>query len=457
MSRAITGIGSLAQTALDPPNGSLGKRAKKRYASQRMQPGPSDLPSRDPFAAFASRDYRVYAAARLFNTVAVQMQSVAVGYHVYSITHRPIHLGYVGLAQFLPVVSLSLVAGHAADRFDRRAVALLCILLNAACAVLLLLCSLSPAPSLPAIYATLFVFGVSRTFNAPALTALLPSLVPKADFPNAATWQSTFWEIAAIGGPSLGGAIYAIRDAPGPVYIASAFTFGVAGLLLLAVRTRTGRLEQRPPSLSTALAGLRYVWAKKILLGSISLDFFAVFLGGAVALLPVYATDVLHVGPTGFGVLRSAPAVGAGLMALTLAFRPLTQRAGAKMLAGVGIFGAATIVFGLSKSFPLSLLALAVLGAADMVSVVVRMTLEQLATPPEMRGRVSAVNMVFVGASNELGELESGVAASLLGPVPAVVLGGVGTMVVVGLWTLLFPDLRRVDRLDEGLAEPHEA
>jgi MFS family permease len=406
-----------------------------------------------PFAAFASRDYRFYAAARLLNSIAVQMLSVAIGFQVYSLTHRAIDLGYIGLAQFLPVAGLCLITGQAADRFDRRAVVLVCTLINAACAVSLLVCSLSASPSLPVIYGTLLAFGVSRAFNAPALSALLPSLVPAAHFPNAATWQSTLWQVAAIGGPSLGGAIYALQGTATPVYLASALIFGCGLLLMLAIRTRTGRLEQRPPSLATALAGLRYVWVNKILLGSISLDFFAVFLGGAVALLPVYAADVLHVGPTGLGLLRSGPAVGAGLTAIYLAFRPLKRRVGAKMLTCVGMFGAATVVFGLSKSFALSLLALAVLGAADMVSVVVRMTLEQLATPPEMRGRVSAVNMVFVGASNELGEFESGVAASLLGLVPAVVLGGVGTMVVVALWSALFPEIRRVDRLDDALVK----
>lgn len=405
-----------------------------------------------PFAAFASKDFRFYLAARFLATVAVQMQSVSVGFQVYSITHRPLDLGYVGLAQFLPVISLSLVAGNVVDRFDRRRVLLLCDLVFALSAGVLYLLSRASSPSLVAIFGTLLLFGAARSFYGPAGTALMPSLLPREHFANAVTWQSTSWEIAAIGGPSLGGLVYGLGG-PRTVYLCTAVLLGCACLLVAQIETRPTKLERRPPSLSTAFAGLRYVWANKILLGSISLDFFAVFLGGAVALLPVYAADVLHVGPTGLGVLRSAPAVGAGLTAAFLAFRPLGGRAGPKMLGGVAIFGAATIVFGLSTSFPLSLIALAVLGGADMVSVVVRMTLEQMATPPEMRGRVSAVNMVFVGASNELGEFESGTLAALIGAVPAVVCGGVGTLVVVSLWAWLFPAIRRVDRLEDVGAE----
>ncbi len=412
-------------------------------------PPAPELPAPSPLAAFSSRDFRYYAAARFIATIASQAQSVAVGFQVYALTHRALDLGYVGLAQFLPVVSLSLVTGHAADRFDRRSLLLLCELAFAACAVIFFLLARAEHPSLLAIYANLVLFGTARAFAGPAASSLMPSLVPKAHFANAASWQSTLWQLAAIGGPSLGGLLYGLYGSAGPVYAFTAVGFGCAVILASAIRTRTGRLDRRPPTLATALAGLRYVWAKKILLGSISLDFFAVFLGGAVAMLPVYATDVLHVGPTGLGVLRSAPAVGAGLTAVWLAFRPLGRRAGAKMLVCVGLFGAATVVFGLSRSFGLSLAALAVMGASDMVSVVVRMTLEQAATPHEMRGRVSAVNMVFVGASNELGEFESGTAAALLGTVPSVVLGGVGTIVVVLLWSWLFPEVRRVDRLED--------
>ena len=406
-------------------------------------------PEPSPFAAFQSRDFRFLAAARTVATVALQMQAVAVGFQVYALTHRAITLGYVGLAQFLPVVTLSLATGHAADRFDRRGILIGCHVLAAACSVAFWLLARSASPSLFAIYATLLVLGVARAFSGPASAALLPSLVPTAHFPNAASWQSTLWQIGAIGGPSLGGLLYGLRGSAEPVYLAAAVGIVSAMLLTACIRMRSGRLERRPPSIATVLAGLKYVWSSKILLGSISLDLFAVFLGGAVALLPIYATDVLHVGAQGLGLLRSAPALGSAVMAIYLAFRPLRRRIGRTMMLFVAVFGVATIVFGLSKSFLLSLAALTILGAADMVSVVVRMTLEQAAAPPSMRGRVSAVKFVLVGASNELGDLESGVAAALLGAVPAVVVGGVGTVLVVAIWSVLFPELRSVDRFED--------
>ncbi|XYH99119.1 MFS transporter [Sorangium sp. So ce1128] len=417
---------------------------------------PAALEPSSPIAAFKSRDFRVYAAARLLATMAYQMQSVAVGFQVYALTRDPLALGYVGLAQFLPVAGLSLAAGHTADRFDRRGILVLCYLTSSLAALALFLLARSPSPNLSAIYGVLVLLGTVRAFQGPAGSSLLPALVPAAHFQNAATWQSTLWQVGAIGGPSLGGLLYGLWKAPAPVYLTASLALATACVGLLAVQVRTGRMEKKPPSLATALAGLRYVYRKKVLLASISLDFVAVFLGGAVALLPIYATDVLHVGPQGFGLLRAAPAAGAGVMAVLLAFRPIRRHAGRKMLLCVALFGLATVVFGLSQSFPLSLAALTVIGATDMVSVVVRMTLEQLATPPEMRGRVSAVNMVFVGASNELGELESGTLARLIGTVPTVVLGGLGTMAVVLLWGWLFPELRAVDRLEDTHASSEE-
>ncbi|WP_437636345.1 MFS transporter [Sorangium sp. So ce854] len=417
---------------------------------------PDALEPSSPLAAFKSRDFRVYAPARLLATTAYQMQSVAVGFQVYDLTRDPLALGYVGLAQFLPIAGLSLAAGHTADRFDRRGILALCYLTSSLAALALFLLARSPSPDLRAIYAVLVLLGAVRAFQGPAGASLLPALVPAAHFQNAATWQSTLWQVGAIGGPSLGGLLYAVWGAPAHVYLAASLALAAACVGVLAVRARTGRMEKRPPSLATALAGLRYVYRKKLLLASISLDFVAVFLGGAVALLPIYATDVLHVGPQGFGLLRAAPAAGAALMAVLLAFRPIRRHAGRKMLLCVGLFGLATVVFGLSTSFPLSLVALTVIGATDMVSVVVRMTLEQLATPPEMRGRVSAVNMVFVGASNELGELESGTLARLIGTVPTVVIGGLGTMAVVLLWGRLFPELRAVDRLEDTRSTAEE-
>ncbi|WP_437307707.1 MFS transporter [Sorangium sp. So ce388] len=421
-----------------------------------MTTAPAALEPSSPIAAFKSRDFRVYAAARLLATMAYQMQSVAVGFQVYALTRDPLALGYVGLAQFLPVAGLSLAAGHTADRFDRRGILVLCYLTSSLAALALFLIARAPSPNLSAIYAVLVLLGTVRAFQGPAGSSLLPALVPAAHFQNAATWQSTLWQVGAIGGPSVGGLLYGHWKAAAPVYLTASLALAAACAGLLAVQVRTGRMEKKPPSLATALAGLRYVYRKKVLLASISLDFVAVFLGGAVALLPIYATDVLHVGPQGFGVLRAAPAAGAGVMAVLLAFRPIRRHAGRKMLLCVGLFGLATVVFGLSQSFLLSLAALTVIGATDMVSVVVRMTLEQLATPPEMRGRVSAVNMVFVGASNELGELESGTLARLVGTVPTVVIGGLGTMAVVLLWGWLFPELRAVDRLEDTHASSEE-
>ena len=399
-------------------------------------------------AAFAYRDFRLYQAARFFLTIAIQMQSVAVGWHVYGLTHRALDLGYVGLAQFLPLMASSLVAGHAADRFDRRGVLMVCY-------AVLALTSLGLAvfaDRLAAIYVVLAVFGATRAFAGPAGQALLTHVVPVEVFPNAVAWGSTVWQIAAIAGPAIGGLVYGAAGGPKPVYAAAAALALLSLVLTARMKVTTGRMERKAASLETLLAGVRYVWHNKIILGSISLDLFAVLLGGAVALLPVFARDVLHTGPWGLGALRSAPALGAAAMAAWIAYRPLARRAGAVMLACVAIFGVATIVFAESRSFVLSLVALVVVGASDMVSVVVRSTLVQIATPPEMRGRVSAVNLVFIGASNELGEFESGVTAAWLGAVPAAAIGGVATIVVVAVWSLLFPALRDVDRLTDPAA-----
>jgi MFS family permease len=413
-------------------------------------PGGASPPS--PLAALAFRDFRYYAAARFLATFALQMQGVAVGFHIYEITHRKIYLAYVGLAQFVPIFGLSLVAGQLADRIDRRLILIACDVVFAAAAVALYL--LGPSPSPATVLALLAVVGAARSFYGPAGSSLLPSLVPREHFTSAVTWHSTLWQAAAIGGPSLGGALYAITGAPGPVYLAAAVVLAAAGALVVGVRVKPGKADREPATLETALAGVRYVRKKKILLGSLSLDFFAVFLGGATALLPVYATD-LGVGPRGLGIMRSAPAIGAGITAAYLAFRPIGGRAGPKMLWGVAVFGAATVVFGVAPfappevRFPLAVAMLALLGAADMVSVVVRSTLIQMATPPEVRGRVSAVNLMFIGASNELGEFESGALAEWLGTTFSVVFGGVGTLVVVALWAALFPAIRRVDKLED--------
>jgi MFS family permease len=289
--------------------------------------------------------------------------------------------------------------------------------------------------------------GIVRAFSGPASQSLLPQIVPPEDFQNAVAWASSVFQAATILGPMAGGIIYAVHGGATMVLAFAMTGFAIAFIFTSMMHVRTGRMEKEETSLKTLLAGFHYVWEKKVVLGSISLDLFAVLLGGAVALLPIFASEVLHTGAWGLGVLRAAPAVGAGFMGAWLAFRPLRKRSGAIMFVCVTIFGAATIVFGLSKSFGLSLVALLFIGASDMVSVVIRSTLIQIATPPEMRGRVSAVNLLFIGASNEFGEFESGVTAQWFGAVPAVVLGGIGTLVVVGLWTWLFPELRKVEEL----------
>jgi MFS family permease len=396
-------------------------------------------------------------AASVASTLAMQMQSVAIGWQVYDLTHRPLDLGFVGLAQFLPAILLSLVAGQTADRYDRRGIIRVCQLAQFACSLLLFAEAHFASPSIGTVYALLVLVGIARAFQAPASQALLPHLVPAEDFSNAVTWSHSVRQVASMVGPALGGVIYGAARGADAVYGACAGLQIAAFTLMTLVAARTGRLETKAPTLDTLLAGVRFVWREKIVLGCISLDLFAVLLGGAVALLPVYARDILHTGPRGLGLLRSAPAIGAAVMGTFLAYHPLRKRAGHLMFAAVGVFGVATIAFGFSTDFWLSLAALFVTGAADMVSVVIRLTLVQLSTPAEMRGRVSAVNMAFINASNELGEFESGVTAALFGTVGAVVLGGAGTCLVVLLWAYLFPELRRLESLTSSRGSEAES
>jgi MFS family permease len=403
-------------------------------------------------AAFRHRDFRLFLGARFASVVGMQMQSVAIGWQVYSITGRPMSLAWVGLAQFFPVAGLSLLAGQVADRFPRRKILMVCQGAMAALSAALFLVAHAGVTHVAPIYAVLVGIGVARAFLGPANQSILPSLVPVQDFGNAVAWGSSSWQVATVLGPTLGGVLYAAFGGAAGVYSAAsccglgalALITGMSGRPAAASRLRSAG------SRSSILDGVRYVRSNPIVLGAISLDLFAVLLGGATALLPVYARDILHLGPWALGALRSAPAAGAAVTAIVLALRPIERRAGAKMFAGVAAFGAATIVFGVSRSFVVSLIALIVLGASDMVSVFVRSALVQLATPDAMRGRVSAVNMVFIGASNELGEFESGLTAAWLGTVPSVVLGGLGTLAVVALWMWAFPPLRRIDRLDDA-------
>ena len=407
----------------------------------------SGKPPSNTRAAFQYPDFRRYQLARLFTVMASEMQSVAVGWQVYEITRRPLDLGLVGLVQFTPVLLLFLVAGHAADRFNRRNIVTICYTLLGVASATLLWLAMRGNPSVHAIYGALVIVGVARAFNGAAGQSMVPSLVPEKDFPNAVAWSSTVFQTATIVGPALGGLVYAAFRGPAAVYLSSLIAAIISVLAVSKIQLRPSSSKREPVSLNTVLAGFRYIWQHKLILGSISLDLFAVLLGGAVALLPVYAKEILRTGPWGLGILRSAPGVGALLTALLLANRPLRRRAGATMLWCVACFGAFTIAFGLSRSLIVSVISLLFVGAADMVSVIVRGTLVQLATPDEMRGRVSAVNSIFIGASNEFGQFESGITAQWFGAVPAVLLGGAGTLLVVAAWAWMFPELRKADTL----------
>jgi len=373
--------------------------------------------------------------------MANQMLMVGVGWQMYDLTHSAWSLGLVGLFQFVPALALALVAGHVADRHDRRHIVSLALLLQLLAALALLLSTHEKWISRELILGVSLLLGVARSFQMTAQQALTPLLVPPAILARAMAFSSSGMQAAIIGGPALGGFLYGAGA--GVVYAACAGLFVLAAALVWSARYDHKPVPRAPVTMDTLLAGVRFIRAKPVVLGAISLDLFAVLLGGAVALLPIYARDILHVGPEGLGLLRGAPAMGALLMSLVLARWTITRRAGAILFACVAIFGATTIVFGLSPWFWLSMAALFVNGAADMVSVVVRQTLVQLDTPDEMRGRVSAVNSIFIGASNQLGEFESGATAALFGPVGAVVAGGVGTLVVVGLWMRWFPQLLR--------------
>ena len=404
------------------------------------------MPDHPSTNAFAYRPYLLYWLARLFATFAIQIVVVAIGWKVYDLTHDPMALGYVGLMQFLPAFLLVLVTGTVADRVSRRLIIITCFAVEGAAAVWLLGLSLSGSPAVLPIYAVLIVMGIARAFMGPAIQSVVPNLVPKEALATAIGWVSSSWQVAAIGGPVVGGLLYGISElaAFGTAVVLFAGSVG----LMLALPPISVHEQDKEPAWQAVSAGFRYVFSNRIVLGAISLDLFAVLLGGAVALMPIYASDILVLGPAGLGMMRAAPGIGAILVAALLARFPIRTLAGVKMFVGVAIFGAATVVFGVSLTPWLSILALGLMGAGDMISVYVRETLIQLATPDELRGRVSAVNMVFVGASNELGEFRAGSMAALIGTVPAVVFGGIGTLAVAGLWSVMFPDLRRAEKLD---------
>ena len=389
-----------------------------------------------------------YLIARCFGTLAVQMQTVAVGWQVYDITHNPLDLGLIGLSQFLPFIILILPAGHAADHYDRRRILTGCYLLNMLSAVGLLAFSILHMHAAAPIFAVMTLLGVTRAFAMPSAQALVPNLVRPELFAKATAVNSTVFQVCTIVGPTLGGVLYLAGASA--VFGTVAALLAISTLLMTRVRIG-GRSASAAPavSLQSLLSGLTFVRSKPTVLGAISLDLFAVLFGGATALLPIYARDILHTTSVGLGVLRTAPGIGAAVCALVLSLSPLERNVGRWLFAGVAVFGAATVVFGLSTNIVVSVVALVLLGAGDMVSVYLRHLLVQLETPDAIRGRVSAVNAVFIGASNELGEFESGITAAWFGTVRAVVLGGVATMLVAGTWAWWFPQLRKMDRLPE--------
>ena len=398
--------------------------------------------------------FRVYWVARLSTTIAMMALVIVMGWQVYGIARQTmgveaasLRLGLIGLVQFIPLFFLTLITGWVADRVDRRWIARACVAVEAVCAAALAGLAWTHSTTLLALYIVAALLGVAQAFAGPALQALAPNLVPREILPRAIALSSIAWQTGAIAGPALGGYLYAI--APVAPYAAATLLFTIALICLAMIGPiPVRRLARTLDPWHQMIEGLRYVRHNRLVLGAISLDLFAVLLGGATAMLPVYARDYLHAGPEGLGHLRAAPAVGATLTAAFFAFRPLKSNVGMKMLLAVAVFGSSTVVFGLSRWMPLSLACLTLLGAADMFSVYVRQSLIQLHTPDEMRGRVGAVSSLFISASNELGEAESGFLAALIGPVAAVVAGGIGAVIVVAIWAKQFPELRLAKNFD---------
>jgi MFS family permease len=408
-------------------------------------------PSPPPLSLANEPAFLRYLLARCFGTLAVQMQTVAVGWQVYAATSNPLDLGLIGLSQFLPLILLILPAGHAADHYDRGKILTSCYFLNMMAAVCLLAFSILDVRAVGPVFAVMTLFGVTRAFAMPSAQALVPNLVRPELFAKATAVNSSVFQVCTIAGPTLGGLLY--LAGAGVVFGTVATLLAISTFLMMRVRIGA-RNASAPPSvtLRSLLSGLTFVRSKPTVLGAISLDLFAVLFGGATALLPIYARDILHTTSVGLGVLRTAPGFGAAVCALALSVFPLERRVGPWLFAGVAVFGAATVVFGLSTNIVVSVIALVLLGAGDMVSVYLRHLLVQLETPDEIRGRVSAVNAVFIGASNELGEFESGITAAWFGTVRAVVLGGLATMLVAASWAWWFPQLRRMDRLPERVS-----
>jgi MFS family permease len=403
-------------------------------------------PGRTSFAVFRHAGFARYWTARFLASFAIQIASVAVGWQVYDITRDPLDLGLIGLAQFLPSLALVLVTGTIADRYNRRVIMAACLVGEAICALALAWFTLAGRTEIVLVFAVLIVLGVLRAFFGPAQQSLMPNLVPTEELSRAIAWSTSSWQIATVLGPVAGGLLYGVSALA--AYETAFVLLAIASVLALLIPKPPQKTVRERPSLETVVAGFRYIWKEKVVLGAISFDLFAVLLGGATALLPAYARDILDVGPWGLGLLRSAPGIGAILVAAWLTAHPIRDHAGVVMFVSVALFGLATVLFGVSTLVWLSVLAMLLMGAFDMVSVYVRETLIQLWTPDSVRGRVNAVNQVFVGASNELGEFRAGVSAALIGVVPAVVVGGVGTVAIAALWWFVFPALRHTRHLD---------
>jgi MFS family permease len=395
---------------------------------------------------YRNRPLVFFWVARLSSTLAYQMLSVAVGWQIYALTGSPLYLGLVGFAQFLPTLLLSLLAGHVADRYDRRLVFSVCQIVQGVGVLALAVGSFAGWMSKEHILLIVFLIGSARTFTMPASQALLPNLVSPSLFARATALTASLSQVGFIAGPALGGFLY--TAGPTVVYVSVSAAFLIGALLVFLISIRETSRNREPVSLRSVFAGIAFIKSKPMILGAISLDLFAVLLGGATALLPIYAREILFTGPWGLGFLRSAPAVGALLMSVFLAHLSLRHHMGKIMFIAVAIFGLSTMAFAISTSFILSLVMLIILGAADMISVVIRQSLVQIETPDQMRGRVSAVNSLFIGTSNQLGEFESGLTAAWFGTKTATLIGGVGTLIVAAVWTRLFPALAEVDSLD---------
>jgi MFS family permease len=411
-------------------------------------PAPAPDPALDgpPSGLARSRGFQRFWGARALSSLSFQMLAVAMGWNVYALTHSAFALGLVGIAQFLPMFLLTLVVGQVADRYDRRRIAAICQCIESAAALTFAAGTLGGWLSAPLIYGLAACVGAARAFESPSIASLLPGVVPRAQLPHATAWATSANQTAQIVGPALGGLLYGVGAAP--AYLACALSFLAAALLVGTIPLQTRPAARSPVTLESVFSGIAFIRSQPVILGALSLDLFAVLFGGATALLPVFARDILHAGPLALGLLRSASAVGALCGTIWLAHFPLRRRPGLAMFGGVIMFGLATVTFGLSHNLVVSLVALATLGASDVVSVVVRMSLVQLRTPEDMLGRVSAVNSLFIGTSNQLGEFESGLTAGWWGAQRAVLIGGVATMGVALLWMKLFPGLRDTRSLE---------